>query len=71
MLVGTKSDLRDDKDTIAKLKEKGVSPITYPQGLQLCKDLKLQMYLECSALNQKGLKVCFCLTGLFLFDSGP
>ena len=57
MLVGTKSDLREDKDTLAKLKEKGLSPITYPQGLALCKELKLQIYLECSALNQKGLKV--------------
>jgi GTPase SAR1 family protein len=57
VLVGTKSDLREDKDTIAKLKEKNLNPITYPQGLQLCKDLKLNIYLECSALNQKGLKV--------------
>eukprot|EP00048_Salpingoeca_helianthica_P014340 m.221209 g.221209 ORF g.221209 m.221209 type:complete len:193 (+) comp15741_c0_seq1:245-823(+) len=59
VLVGTKSDLREDKDTIAKLKEKALSPITYPQGLQLCKDLKLNIYLECSALNQKGLKTVF------------
>lgn len=59
VLVGTKSDLREDKDTISKLKEKGLSPITYPQGLQLCKDLKLNIYLECSALNQKGLKTVF------------
>ena len=59
VLVGTKSDLREDRDTIVKLKEKGHSPITYPQGLQLCKDLKLSIFLECSALNQKGLKTVF------------
>ncbi len=31
VLVGTKLDLREDKDTIEKLKEKGLAPITYPQ----------------------------------------
>ena len=69
MLVGTKSDLREDKDTIAKLKDKGLSPITYPQGLALCKDLKLQLYLECSALNQKGLKVCLTRKGCYFYLS--
>ena len=31
ILVGTKLDLREDKETIEKLKEKRLSPITYPQ----------------------------------------
>lgn len=31
ILVGTKLDLRDDKETIEKLKEVHLSPITYPQ----------------------------------------
>ncbi|CAO2601604.1 Ras-related C3 botulinum toxin substrate 2, partial [Lemmus lemmus] len=39
ILVGTKLDLRDDKDTIEKLKEKKLAPITYPQGLALAKDI--------------------------------
>ena len=30
-MVGTKIDLREDKDTVEKLKEKKLSPITYPQ----------------------------------------
>uniref|UniRef100_A0A8C2VI56 Ras-related C3 botulinum toxin substrate 1 n=1 Tax=Chinchilla lanigera TaxID=34839 RepID=A0A8C2VI56_CHILA len=33
ILVGTKLDLRDDKDAIEKLKEKKLTPITYLQGL--------------------------------------
>lgn len=33
ILVGTKLDLRDDKQTTDKLKEKKLSPITYPQVL--------------------------------------
>ena len=31
ILVGTKLDLREDKETIDKLKEKRLAPITYPQ----------------------------------------
>jgi Ras-related C3 botulinum toxin substrate 1 len=37
--VGTKLDLRDDKDTIEKLKEKKLNPITYPQGLAMAKEI--------------------------------
>lgn len=32
ILVGTKLDLREEKETIEKLKEKKLAPITYPQG---------------------------------------
>uniref|UniRef100_A0A671XWG2 small monomeric GTPase n=1 Tax=Sparus aurata TaxID=8175 RepID=A0A671XWG2_SPAAU len=39
ILVGTKLDLRDDKDTMEKLKEKKLSPITYPQGLAMAKEI--------------------------------
>uniref|UniRef100_A0A7N5K0S5 Rac family small GTPase 2 n=1 Tax=Ailuropoda melanoleuca TaxID=9646 RepID=A0A7N5K0S5_AILME len=39
ILVGTKLDLRDDKDTIERLKEKKLAPITYPQGLALAKEI--------------------------------
>jgi Ras-related C3 botulinum toxin substrate 1 len=31
ILVGTKLDLRDDKNTIDKLRDKKLQPITYPQ----------------------------------------
>ncbi|XP_077086716.1 ras-related C3 botulinum toxin substrate 1b isoform X5 [Siphateles boraxobius] len=41
ILVGTKLDLRDDKDTIEKLKEKKLTPITYPQGLAMAKEIGL------------------------------
>ncbi len=48
ILVGTKLDLREDKETIEKLKDKRLAPITYPQvctpthrGL----NLKLRLYL--------------------------
>ncbi|XP_003386896.1 PREDICTED: ras-related C3 botulinum toxin substrate 1 [Amphimedon queenslandica] len=59
ILVGTKLDLRDDKETIEKLKEKRLYPVTYTQGLQMMKEMGAVKYLECSALTQKGLKTVF------------
>ncbi|MEQ2207871.1 Rho GTPase protein rac1 [Xenoophorus captivus] len=59
ILVGTKLDLRDDKDTVEKLKEKKLSPIIYPQGLAMAKEISAVKYLECSALTQRGLKTVF------------
>lgn len=47
ILVGTKLDLRDDKDTIEKLKEKKLSPITYPQGLNMAKDISAFLFHAC------------------------
>ena len=59
ILVGTKLDLREDKETIEKLREKKLSPITNPQGLAMTKEIRAVKYLECSALTQKGLKNVF------------
>ena len=59
VLCGTKLDLREDAAVIRKLGEKNLCPVTYPQGLKLCKELKITEYVECSALNQKGLKTVF------------
>ena len=59
VLVGTKLDLRNDTETIEKLREKGLKPITYAQGLELAKDIGAGKYLECSALTQEGLKEVF------------
>ncbi|KAG8565095.1 hypothetical protein GDO81_012710 [Engystomops pustulosus] len=59
ILVGTKLDLRDDKDTIERLRDKRLSPITYPQGLAMAREIGSVKYLECSALTQRGLKTVF------------
>lgn len=58
-MVGTKLDLREDRDTVERLKQKRMAPISYPQGMQMAKDIKAVKYLECSALTQKGLKNVF------------
>ena len=59
ILVGTKTDMRDDKATIDKMAEKGQKPITPEQGTALAKEIGAIMYLECSALTQNGLKNVF------------
>lgn len=59
ILVGTKLDLRDDKETLDKLRDKKLAPIAFPQGLAMMKEIGAIKYLECSALTQKGLKNVF------------
>ena len=59
VLVGTKLDLREDKETIDKLKEKSLAPITYSQGMSMAEKIKAHAYIECSSLMQKGLTSIF------------
>ncbi|ORZ02344.1 P-loop containing nucleoside triphosphate hydrolase protein [Syncephalastrum racemosum] len=59
ILVGTKLDLREDKQTVDRLREKRMSAITYTQAVQMAKDIGAVKYLECSALTQTGLKNVF------------
>ena len=59
ILVGTKLDLREDRETIERLREKRMQPISYPQGGSMAKEIGAVKYLECSALTQKGLKNVF------------
>ncbi|XP_077305141.1 ras-related protein Rac1-like isoform X2 [Lithobates pipiens] len=46
ILVGTQFDLRDDKNTIAKLKVDNLAPITFPQGLAMAKEIDLSSALQ-------------------------
>lgn len=59
ILVGTKLDLRDDRDAIARLAEKGHEPINTEKGHALAREIGAVRYMECSALTQKGLKQVF------------
>src|SRR3989338_875673 len=59
ILVGTKLDLRDDRDAIARLAEKGHEPISTEKGHSLGREIGAVRYMECSALTQKGLKQVF------------
>ena len=59
VLCATKLDLREDKDTIDRLAEKKLAPISLAQGQQMAKEIGAVKYVECSALTQKGLKEVF------------
>lgn len=59
LLVGTKLDLRDDQETINRLAEKRLAPISFQQGMDMSKTIGAVKYVECSALNQTGLKSVF------------
>lgn len=59
LLVGTKSDLRSDADIQRKLKEQNQTPVTHHQGAALARQIQAARYLECSALNQDGIKDVF------------
>jgi len=59
MLVGTKIDLREDPQTIAKLRQNGKQPVSVDEALQRRKEIDAVTYMECSALTQKGLKAVF------------
>ncbi|KAJ3140383.1 Rho GTPase protein rac1 [Physocladia obscura] len=59
ILVGTKLDLRDDREVLTRLAQHRMGPIIYQQGSQCAKEIGAAKYLECSALTQKGLKNVF------------
>jgi len=59
LLVGTKCDLKDDKEIVDKLAKEGQSPISQSLGENMAREIKALGYMECSALTQKGLKNVF------------
>merc|ERR1719341_3077488 len=59
MLVGTKSDLRDDEAELDKLKKNNRSPVAAATAQRYAKENGFTKYMECSAKNQKGLKDVF------------
>eukprot|EP01101_Sappina_pedata_P012973 TRINITY_DN92_c0_g2_i1.p2 TRINITY_DN92_c0_g2~~TRINITY_DN92_c0_g2_i1.p2 ORF type:complete len:196 (-),score=103.50 TRINITY_DN92_c0_g2_i1:99-686(-) len=59
ILVGTKLDMREDKETLDRLAEKKLSPISTEQGNKMATEIKAVKFMECSALTQKGLKDVF------------
>jgi GTPase SAR1 family protein len=59
LLVGTKSDLRNDQGMLQQLQAKGLHVITQQEAQARAKELGAASYLECSALTQEGLKTVF------------
>lgn len=59
LLVGTKSDLRDDQEVLEKLREQNQTAVTQQQGATMAKQIKAVKYLECASINQDGLDEVF------------
>lgn len=59
ILVGSKMDLRNDPEVVAKLESRKEAPISYEQGLKMAEEIKAKKYMECSAYTLKGVKVVF------------
>jgi len=59
LLVGTKSDLRNDTGMISQLQSKGLFIIPGEAASKRAHEIGATNYLECSALTQEGLKTVF------------
>jgi len=59
LLVGTKSDLRKDDNTIKQLNSRQQSMVEVDAAQRMAKEIGAVNFLECSALTQEGLKQVF------------
>jgi len=59
ILIGTKLDLRDDKDTIEALKQKKLKPVSQSQGKAKAKEINAYSYFEISSKLKKHLNDVF------------
>lgn len=59
ILVGTKLDLRNDRETIENLRRNKLAPVKKSDGLKMKRDILAVKYVECSSLTRKGLSKVF------------
>jgi Ras-related C3 botulinum toxin substrate 1 len=59
ILVGTKTDLREDPETVKKLLEKKKEPISSKIGKKRAKEIKAKHYCECSAKDINSVNEVF------------
>eukprot|EP01133_Synstelium_polycarpum_P019111 gene19111-22889_t len=59
ILVGTKTDLRDDKKILATLQESNQEPISRDEGVALAKEIGAVQFFECSSLTGNGVNEIF------------
>eukprot|EP01095_Lingulamoeba_sp_RSL-Kostka_P008287 TRINITY_DN273_c0_g1_i2.p1 TRINITY_DN273_c0_g1~~TRINITY_DN273_c0_g1_i2.p1 ORF type:complete len:208 (+),score=75.94 TRINITY_DN273_c0_g1_i2:38-625(+) len=55
IVIATKTDLREDEETINLLSEKTLAPVSEEDGRNLSEKIGAGGYLECSALKNKGM----------------
>jgi len=59
ILVGTKSDMRNDAAMASQLASKGLRVVSVEEAQQRAREIGAVSYMECSALTQEGLKTVF------------
>jgi small GTP-binding protein len=59
VLVGTKIDLRDNRDLIERLSERGLRPVSTSDGAAVAKSIGAVKYVEASALSMVGVAEAF------------
>jgi len=59
ILVGTKTDLREDAQIQRTLASRGHKPISSTDGVARAKELGCVKYMECSAFTMEGVKQVF------------
>ena len=59
IIVGTKTDLREDEKTIKELKKRKQKVKSREDGFDLKWNIKAKKYLECSSLKKEGVKEVF------------
>ncbi|KAL7721305.1 Rho family GTPase [Entamoeba marina] len=59
IIVGTKSDFRENKKTIETLEKQGKRLVSKDAVSAMAKEIKASGYKECSAVNQDGLNEVF------------
>ena len=56
ILVGNKTDLRTDEDTLKKLAANKQKPVSYKEGVAMAKKIGAKKYIECSAKTLHNVK---------------
>lgn len=59
ILVGTKLDIREDKEMVEMLAQGGVTPTSHSQGLQMQKEIGALKYIECSTITLENVAMVF------------
>ncbi|KAI6658602.1 Cdc42-like protein [Oopsacas minuta] len=59
VIVGTKTDLREDEKTLEILQKHKQRAKSREDGFDLKRDIKAKKYLECSSLKKEGIKEVF------------
>lgn len=59
LLVGLKTDLRKDPNSLAMLQAQGTKPVTPAQGQQVADEIGAARYVECSAKTKDGVQQVF------------